>query len=411
MAHALSITDGTTTISLSTTNWFLRHYVPNAPTYRNGVYDPVTDSIDLLTDCASAALAQAAINAVEKLLEAARQQQETKRGPKVYLQLQLDSDAATWRSRMRFGTITLGNDSLRAWQGKIPCTLVVEREPFWDGALTQLVNAAGLANSISNNTYYTATAVAGVMPTPAHIELKNASGSAQTMRAVWFGINSDNAPATWSGTLSAKSYSFTAPRSASSYVAQWSLTNAEIAAMKGDYFRFVAAFTGGATWYVHYQMKNIYASTRTLSRTALRYANPNVDTTAALDFGTMAVPAGRYSVNMSDVDLDLGVETETVDGSDDVAMVQIYPADNVRRYDVDYQIANNGALVDDNIEEDAYISSGSVTFPDVHAGGPPLMLYPGRAHRFLWLATNTAGYTASLTANLSVWYRPRRVTL
>ena len=151
MAHALSITDGTTTISLSTTNWLLVHYVPNVPSYRNGQYDPVTDSIELTADVANGAAFQTATNAVQKLLEAARRRHETASGARVYLTMQLDSDASSWRSEILYGAMVSSADTLRSWQGIQPQTLMITRQPYWEGAEVELVSGESLTNNDGNN--------------------------------------------------------------------------------------------------------------------------------------------------------------------------------------------------------------------------------------------------------------------
>ena len=60
MAHALSITDGTTTFSLSTTNAYLILYVP---TEAQPGETSVTESVEIMFYAASAAAMQTAIQA------------------------------------------------------------------------------------------------------------------------------------------------------------------------------------------------------------------------------------------------------------------------------------------------------------------------------------------------------------
>ena len=409
MAHALGISDGTTTVSLSTTNFLMLHYVPMSPSYKNGTYADVVDSIELMTDTASATASQAAIHSIEQLLSSAIRRQETQTGPRVFLELTLDG-GSEYRSEILNGQIVLGNDALRTWgQAKYPLTFVVTRVPYWEGALTQIVTSQTLTNADGSNSYYTSTTVAGSMPTPCKIQLLNSSGGTQYPYHTHLGVNAFNVPATFDGTLGAESFTITAPRTfADVALASWFPSSADWIAMNGDYWRFVGAFTGGATANVFYRMdvtSNTYANT--LFTTDEIYSNGYLYT---LDFGTMRTPNIIGGISVTGTNIILKVATEATSGADVLTFEQMFPANNYRYLSMIGALGNGDALIDDGIEGDAYVDNGSTNLPNLQAQGSPLMLYPGQAHRFSWLA-GTATYQAALEQVLSVWYRPRRLTI
>lgn len=410
MAHALGITDGTTTISLSTTDWLMLQYTPGSPSYRDRQYDPVTDSIELSTDTASGSDAQTAINAVQTLLDAARMRYETNSGERVYLTLQLDSDGEEWRSEILYGSLLSGNDTLAAWQGVQPQTLVVTRAYYWEGEENTLVSSQSLTNNSTSNSYYSSGTVAGVLPTPPIVTISNNSGGNQAQRDVFFGINAFNDPSTFTGRLSSKTLSDTAPYTYNSVQASWTLSDANLTALRGDSHRFVGAFSGGFTDDIWWRLSEEYSGVTPLTKTKAIY--PTVDI-GLLDFGAMRVPTGGYSTNSTDIDIEIEAQSDTNDLSCTLTFMQLFPAANMRHYTVGtLNIGGNGGIVDDGVDGSTYMKDGTGDRHDIiESIGLPLMLYPGRGHRFIWLMRKSTGYVTTDTCALTVKYRPRRVTI
>lgn len=411
MAHALSITDGTTTISLSDgTSWILLHYTPNNPSYRNGAYDPVTDSIELSTNVATGLLAQTATNSVQKLLQSARRRFETKSGAKVYLQITLDGEGQVWRSEIHHGALVGGNDLLRAWQGIQPQTLIIERSFYWEGEQNILVSSRPLINTSGSNSYYTASAVEGVLPTPPIVQLTNPAlpAGSQTQRDIYFGINAFNAPSTFDGTLSGGTLTDTAPYTWTTQKS-YALSNAQLAALHGDNTRFVAAHSGpytGSTWYkiTQYALNEVAAT---------EPIYPLANDSDLLDLGTMRIPTGGYYTDGTGVSLYFKTQSSSTNLNLPLTFIQMFPADNMRHYEMVGQLLDTDSIVDDGIEGSVYEYdfSQAKRLESVAATGSKLMLYPGQAHRFIWLMGKSTGYTAGDTSNLTVTYRPRRLTI
>ena len=93
MAHVYTLTDGTTTISLVASGVWLENYDMKVPQDDDKT---VVDTVDIIINAATGALVQAQSQAIYAMLEAARQDQETRTGARVCVAAQLISDADTW---------------------------------------------------------------------------------------------------------------------------------------------------------------------------------------------------------------------------------------------------------------------------------------------------------------------------
>ncbi|HRA67181.1 MAG TPA: hypothetical protein PL187_14230, partial [Caldilinea sp.] len=146
MPHTLSLTDGTTTVSLTTSGIALTNYTPNTP--KNGA--AITEPIRVLFYGDTTADMQGKINAIERLFSIAERRLMSGAGARVFLQFQPIGDATNWRSEVLSGTVMLDSDALTVFgQAKLQAEIVLVRAPFWEGARTQipLTNPNG-----SNNT-------------------------------------------------------------------------------------------------------------------------------------------------------------------------------------------------------------------------------------------------------------------
>ena len=407
MAHALSITDGTTTVSLSTTNFMLLQFNPNTPIYRNGSYEPVTESIELNAYGATASASLTVIHSVELLLAAAIRRQERQTGPRVYLNYTIDG-GSQYRTEVLNGAVVLGQDAMRSYNTKnMACTLVVEHVPHWEGAETTLLSSQAITNADGSNSYYTASTVHGTLPTPCKISVKN-TGLAAIFRHIHIGVNAFNTPASFDGTLGSKTLTITSPTDYGTNQASWTPTGAQLLAMNGDYFRFVAAFTGGATLGVSYRFELEFNATTTVTHTS--QVTATTDNYYVMDMGAMAMPAIFDDTAGGSSTITINAYSAATDGSDSLTFVQMFPADNYRHLYDTTTVETNDSIIDDGIEDEAYHDVGSTNRQTVQAHGNPLLLYPGQAHRFS-LLTESTSYDATKTQAITVSYRPRRLTV
>lgn len=438
MAHALSISDGTTTFSLSTTNCVLVQYTPAEPQKGENT---VTETIEVMFYAASVAAMRTAIDTLQKLLDAASRRQERGKGPVVYLLYQPDGDATAWRSRLIDWRFEYNENTLRAWgQAKLPASLIIERDAVREGDLTQIPltngngtnNTTGLTVSLHNaGTAYSyaqiaGSAVTGSAPAPVQLELTNNTGGSVTYYEVLVANNAFSDPANFPHVLQAESALVSGSGTVSSdatcsngqYVG-WSFTNSS-----AQQYTLSQTLLQDALGY------DFHLLARFRSQTARVFVRPHIyDATgmfvlwsgdeveipqvapSVFDLGVIPLPPGGYSTAYGAMRLWLAWRAEGSVGALDTDFFAFFPADTFRRLRVPVTVSSSGIIVDDGIEGRAYLRTGTAELPVVQPQGMPLLVWPGMTQRlyFTWSLFN---WTAPITQTFSVkaWYRPRRYT-
>ena len=438
MAHALSITDGTTTFSLSTTNCVLVQYTPAEPQKGENT---VIETIEVMFYAASVAAMRTAIDTLQKLLDAASRRQERGKGPVVYLLYQPDGDATAWRSRLIDWRFEYNENTLRAWgQAKLPASLIIERDAVREGDLTQIPltngngtnNTTGLTVSLHNaGTAYSyaqiaGSAVTGSAPAPVQLELTNNTGGSVTYYEVLVANNAFSDPANFPHVLQAESALVSGSGTVSSdatcsngqYVG-WSFTNSS-----AQQYTLSQTLLQDALGY------DFHLLARFRSQTARVFVRPHIyDATgmfvlwsgdeveipqvapSVFDLGVIPLPPGGYSTAYGAMRLWLAWRAEGSVGALDTDFFAFFPADTFRRLRVPVTVSSSGIIVDDGIEGRAYLRTGTAELPVVQPQGMPLLVWPGMTQRlyFTWSLFN---WTAPITQTFSVkaWYRPRRYT-
>lgn len=438
MAHALSISDGTTTFSLSTTNCVLVQYTPAEPQKGENT---VTETIEVMFYAASVAAMRTAIDTLQKLLDAASRRQERGKGPVVYLLYRPDGDATAWRSRLIDWRFEYNENTLRAWgQAKLPASLIIERDAVREGDLTQIPltngngtnNTTGLTVSLHNaGTAYSyaqiaGSAVTGSAPAPVQLELTNNTGGSVTYYEVLVANNAFSDPANFPHVLQAESALVSgsgtvqndATCSNGQYVG-WSFTNSS-----AQQYTLSQTLLQDALGY------DFHLLARFRSQTARVFVRPHIyDATgmfvlwsgdeveipqvapSVFDLGVIPLPPGGYSTAYGAMRLWLAWRAEGSVGALDTDFFAFFPADTFRRLRVPVTVSSSGIIVDDGIEGRAYLRTGTAELPVVQPQGMPLLVWPGMTQRlyFTWSLFNWA---APITQTFSVkaWYRPRRYT-
>jgi hypothetical protein len=437
----MSITDGATTFSLSTTNAYLQRYVPVEPTKEDA---SVTETIDVTFYGASTSAMQTAMQTLGRMFETMRRRRALGVGPRVYLQWQPDGDATTWRSELLDARIEYQDDTLTAWgQAKSPASISIERVPFWEGALTQLplTNANGTSNTSGltvwnhddsgtghdNYVQVAAASVTGTIPAPVMVELTNATGSAQTYDAIYMATNAFCDPANLTHVLEAESIVGASPNydsigsnadsSNGQYIVKavngtmsqfFTLSAALLADTQGHDFHLLARFRNYGDMYVR---SSIYDGTgaykvRNGDEREIRLTTTN----ALVDLGVLPFPPGGYSTAYAAHQLNLYYRT-TGAVSVQLDYFALFPAVAFRRLAIIGSVANGAKIIDDPIEDRAYLSASSVETPAVVRRSTPVQVWPNMLQRiyFAWGLQNTTSLIDQ-TFTVKAWYRPRRVS-
>ncbi len=443
MAISLSITDGTTTVSLSGTSPVRGcTYFPQTAQYRNGEWQQVTEQADVNLTGTAAAI-RTAINSIETLLQAAQLRQQTGMGDRVYVTFAPLSETA-YRSEIYDGRVVWSTDpGLRRLGDTNPTVQVAviwTRAPGWDGAETQAqLSANGQAASTSARTITNnpaganwiqaaAAQITGDMPTPCRLELTNTSGGAQAYRKLFLNVNAFSDPANLVYYLQAEAvvsggsssadatcsggnkWSVTLSTTPTTY--QWTLPQADMQRTKGRRARIIARVVGipGAT-YVRPKILD-GAGAQVLWSGDELYLGSLTDT-VLLDLGIVPLPPGGYGASYAAQRLGLemrssGAPTPVFD------VFQLTMVDSYRYMELaSVSVANNATVVVDGIEGRNYISASSVWTPLATSFGEPLMLYPGVINRIhaLYEIAATAGVPITGTFGALLYYRPRRLTV
>lgn len=437
MAHALSITDGTTTFSLSTTNVYLQQYVPVEPQPGETA---VGETVELTFYAASTSAMMTAIQTLQRLLAGIQRKQAWGVGPAVYFQFQPDGDATTWRSEMTDARLEYSEDTLSVYgQAKMPATLILQRVPYWEGALTQIPLTNGSAsNNTSGITIYNhddsgtnhdnyvqiaAADVGGSLPAPVKLELTNNVGSTQNWKQIWLANNAFSDPANFTHILEGETQvvggttGSNADSSNSSYatitintqdVHQWTLSQALLQDAQGYDFHMLARFRSvNGTVYIR---PAIYDSGGSYALWTGDETQVTLTSDTIVDLGVCPLPPGGYGTAYAAQRYywALRSASSVVVQTDFIAF---FPANTFRKLRMLSTTANSAIVTDDQPEGRAYTVASSVQTPNVAVSGQPLTVWPNTLQR-IYVLWSYFDLSASISTTMSVkaWYRPRRAS-
>ena len=421
MTHAYSLTDGATTVSLSSSGVFLTQYTPVAPSINgapNYDYEIVTETLELTPHASSTSTLQAIINGIDRLLDEARLRQKSNSEPRVYLQLQVDGESDTYRSEVLYGRLELQENAMAVWGNyQVPARLHITRRPFWEGPRTELSistsgNSAGtggkpITNTAANWIQIANTQVDGVLPTPIELQLTNNGGAGVGYRNFYMGTNAT------SGTTLTHSYSgASASLSLVSgiYTGQITvaLSAAQMALTKGKPFKIFARFTT--------QTASVYC------KPILRDVNnlmPLVEGdevymplasagTRWVDFGTLPLPPGGYSTVWTDANLNFYFRSATA-ASLTINVVRLMAMDSYQ-YIVQrgFTVAAGGVMTFDNIEGLYHQAGQSIYSVRTEE---PLMIFPNVTQRVNIMFDEGSSSDTAKTLSVQAYYRKRRLTI
>ena len=453
MAHSVSITDGTNTLSLSTSNIFLLQYVPRTPDIstisRNSLgdgrpvdmpsYENVTEAIEIMFYNTSKTDLQAQITALNRYLLLAKRRQQTKTGTRVYLQLQVDGESDTWRSEIFTGRLELDNDALRHYANiKVGAALIVERAFYWEGPETELAiktsntSAATGGRTIYNHDDSTAghdnwvqmasTQVEGDLPTPAKITLQNITGSAQGYRNFHIAVNAYSDPSLFTHIIEGEDASSGGTTVASGTSSggntrnitvnttgsmQWALAGSQLQKTDGRHFRLLCrlASVTGTGVYIQAQVREKYGNT------PLYYGDEVFvdDPINFLDLGVFPLPPSRGNVSWDDMVLHFSLRSSS-STTISFDFIQLTPLDSYAKISqLGNQLANNETITIDPIEQAIYASDAG---PIYASSQPWAYLYPNQLQRIIFLVDDDLGTPdVDDTMEIRVYARSRRLTI
>ena len=404
MAIGLNITDGSTTYDLTSGVYEGVTYAPVPVSFSEAMQPDATttETIEIRLSGTSNALRDS-VQYLERMISLARRRQDTGTGARIYIQYTPYSAADTYRSEIVDGSIELdSNPGLRRMDWTtIRIAMHIERRAFWEGDEAELANALIDNGEAGNYVDIDNGDVAGTLPAPCKVTLENQSGGALDFNDVYLSCNTFNDPANFTGILGGAALSWTGAVTHASDQVSWTLTDAMLADLAGDYFRILAVFTTVTS--THYWRANVKFSNATLQAGNELSCPQNI-----CDLGTFALPPGGWNTASSGVKLTISARASAT-GSATLDFVQLMPADNFRYLSqFAYDIANGGAVVDDGIEGTAYVLESVARKPLIIPRGKPLMVYPNKDARVYALMQDATTYDPTWDMRLKVAYRPRK---
>lgn len=457
-AHVYSLTDGTTTITLSQANGFVVTAIGlEAPdlTQRdivaNGVdggdvadiaQRNVTQTIEVLIIGTSTANLQYLTHSLEGMLQAAHARQKSRVGPRVYLQIQLDSEASTWRSEILTGRLRFQDEALQEWiNKKVNAQLIISRRHFWEGSETELqLSTSNASAATGGQTIYNHddagtghdnwvqianTQVAGVLPAPVKLTLQNTSGGSVGYRNIYLAVNAFSDPSGFThiiegesrisgyGTITSEStcsggnynlYSFT-----DTGTILWDLSSGLLQDTQGRRFKLLMRCFGwtGTDLYVQPILRDSTGLVNLWVGDEVFLGSLADTSSRMIDLGSIPLPVGGYQTAWGAMVLGLLVRS-TGAAELDIDFIQLTPLDSFRWVvQRGLTIANNGTITDDNIEGLTHAGGSPIYSPKTG----PLYVFPGRTQRIIILQDIGTSSAIDKTFSVRAYYRPRRLTV
>lgn len=442
MSNSLGLSNGTTTISLSSTGCVLTRYMPSAPDLdKDGNYRPVTETVEFFIVDSSAAAVQAKIGSIERLLQDAVRAQFGECAP-VYLQFQTGADAEASRSEIISFRLLLGEDAnVNIYQQRMDCRLILTRQHYWEGAESELpISTSNQAAATGGRAIYNhddsgaghdnwvqiaADQVAGSLPAGVRMLIGNTAVSTRTYTRMYVAHNALSDPANFPHILEAElrlsggtvntnanasgGQDVSFALAASSVTLTWTLDATLLAKAAGKPFRVLAAINSasGATIEGTAQI-----AVRNQAGTVILWKAdvvPMLNAAGLLDLGAIPLPPGGYSTAYGGLRLSLSV---TGTGTWSIDFLQLTPTDSLALLSTVQSVATNEFVVLDSIEGREYTQIGAAQYPHVVASGGRIHLHPGRLQRLYVLAQSVeAAVATGDTFSVRVYYRPRRLTV
>lgn len=432
--HTISLTDGTTTITLTSGAYLVTEY---AMTTAGAAAQPeatVTESLELLITGANTGALRDNWRAVEALLELAALRQRTGAGARVWLQVLLHGETTTWRSEIVSAKLEPERAVAAYSRLKAPATLAFERKAFWEEATeTELqLSATGqtaatggriVYNRINDNWVQIAAAqIGGTLPAAFRLSIRSVY-ALMTAPQIYAAVNAFYDPVNFAhiiegeaaasgGTTQAvtgtsggsvRRFSLTTAVQA----CRWTVPAATLQKAAGRPVRLLLKVEDLTAGGVFLQAKLSYSTDVTaLAQTDEVYVSAGGR--QVVDLGALPLPPGDVGAAYSDLSLRLYMRTATGTSTLDVDFWQLTPVDGYRSYRLvaPVNLAQNDYVIDDGMAELVYVD-GAITVPLLAAWGAPLRLWPGRINRLLVLLNQTANHYTSVR----LYYRARKVSL
>lgn len=438
----LQITDGVTTISLTSTDAYLRRYVPAVPeidtreatragtdgadvygvTYRN-----VTEQASIGWE-GTLTQARETLQTLNQMFEAARHVNRTGMGRRLWVEYRLEDDEDWYRSEILAGRAIIDESGVdydvQLATDVIEMVVFWQRRHFWEYAadaigdrdplevpLNGAPGGAAITNDAGNTLDIDDDDVIGDLPAPLRLEISNTDASTPRHYTVHVAQNVHSAPATYShhhagGTTAAVGATET-------LLYTWTLTSTALDALAGNVARLMLLMSSywpntlWLRWSIYWSLTRLWESGWMQMRGI-----------GLKDMAAAPIPPKivRGAEDASALELRLyGRDVYNPGQQYVITWLQILPLDGWRVLTpAGYGLWEDGRVVDDAIEGEIWADSGDATAytPHYTARGNPIMVRPGMDQRlYVVVSTDTGTSVDGRTSTVQAYYRPRRLLL
>jgi hypothetical protein len=407
----------------------------------------VTETAQVLLQAASATAMTTLINSIEQAFFLASERQRTRRGNRIFLEIQTENTTGSFRSEIKRGQLNIDDKSLGiGWiQNKLTITLTYTRAYFFESTTKTEIPIASRATAKTTggvtvyNHYFIgdsgvatyvdieAADVKGVIDTPMELWIKNTYNSGTSPNFISVGQQILGTPGsvfpviqaedgTWNGTtslLSNVAYSGTQARSFSwtsdieTKCAYWLLNGTELSYLAGASARIFAKLSSiGNPFYITFKIK--YQAITLLDQTV----EVLTGTQSIQDLGVLQFPPWLADGGIS-ADLYLEMYVRQVGGSSfTLDFLHLMPMDGYAEYRAQgYGLTYNWTLKDNAPEDRLIVTAGDNLERGYFVKRPKngLMLRPNTKQRLYFLQTDVD--TIGRTLQIRAFYRERRLTV
>jgi len=415
--------------------------------------ESISDQFQIRIQGSSSADLHAKINAIRLAFEHAKRHKNDAQAAWFYYEV--DNSSNAWMSKLLDGDVIYDSKLESTWRHYIViATIIVERKPYWD-AMDEIQvpltngngtnNTAGLTvfnhddgggaspNHHDNWVEIAAADVLGDLPGPTRLEILNTYASSRLFVS-WIGQNWTD-PANFDHIIEGEDSSTGTPHAgdssssggaymesslasgAEATMFTWALTDSFLNTCWGQYYKIIVRFKDSAPLFpIKYRIKLVYSGT-----TIWQSGQVLLDTTrgySVRDLFTLRLPPWLLGqTNLTALTMIMTGQQNTGSPiSVNLDFEQITPLDGYRMLEcAGYGVVQNGRMIDDGLNEVAYIDNGA---GDDKAGiligyGNPIALYPGKKQRLYFLMHSSTSQLAEIARTISVklFYHPRRRTL
>ena len=451
MANAITITYGSTTLNLlDVTNYGVMEYVP-LPGEGEGDGE-IIETAKILVRGTDMATLQANLQALQTAMWYAARYNENRQGDAVYVNVQPNGAAASYRSQLLAGSVVTDDETLGVDVAnlELEATVTWRRVGYWEGAETELgLSQAGATTYASggkdvykkdsatagqyNHVEILGSDVGGNLPGAVKIQIVEGITQLATLVTgftnvfIGHGVYADfSALVTQLGTAGALTWTETTEKTA---LTSATLTSANLDAAKGGWFRLLLNLTAAPS------LTDLYLRARLVVKsgasTTVIWNGPLVFNNGKFiqDLGIVRIPPFLIGqTTLYPLTLELNALSATSGSKSlDFSHIEMRPVDGWRALEIfsGYYVnpgadAANPEVVLNEYDNLVYVnhdvSGGSETegkFGTVTAVGKPILLVPGKTQRlyFSWLSDANYNMGYYPYATVQVWYRPRKLSL